>query len=723
MKNCFRNVLIALLGSVVIFASCKDEDDVPKSVACDIMSFSVNDTAWAISGTNITHTYPPEMAEGSFAPTITLSSGATISPQASEAQNFFTADGVTYTVTAEDGVTKKTYKAKATRMQHSTVCDIVSFSVDGEEWTFVDDTLITRVYPVGTDETLLLTPTITLLPGTAVNPASGVAQNFFTAEGVRYTVTAEDGVTKKTYTARATRTPYSVCSIESFSVDGEAWTIEGDTLITHVYPSGTTVGQRTPTITLLPGATVSPASGVPQNFFTAEGVTYTVTSEDGSTTKTYVVRARILSAACDIVSFSVGDAAWEIIGDTLITREYPEAVESLTPTIELSAGAIVNPASDVAQNFFTAEGVTYTVTAEDGSTTKTYTARATRALSSACDIIVFEVYDVNGTLWHIGGTDITYAYPMDTPPDATYTPKITLSPGATISPESGVPQNFFTEEGVTYTVTAEDGVTKKTYRVVAVIGDVSSECDITYFDLNGLAWEILGTVLYHVYQPEDAEVGYGPISPTIEVSPGATITPDPGEPQDFFAEEGVTYVVTAEDKVTRKTYNVKAVVEYPPKQGLADRTGWTAVARYGIHDSGDWGVPDRVLDGDIYTGWHTPVYEVAPPPHCIVIDMKESKTITALEIVHNPEALTGDHPSWIYFDQIEVYLSNDYFDPNNDPSSLWPEARYTWPEVGTNPFTIDLYAPASGRYLILYFPNATEQYVSFTELNVYLLEE
>ena len=82
------------------------------------------------------------------------------------------------------------------------------------------------------------------------------------------------------------------------------------------------------------------------------------------------------SKACDIVSFKVGDKTWDVVG-TSITAIYPKGttVSNLTPTIAVSAGAIVSPKSGEAQNFSSA--VTYTVTAEDGKTQKFYTAQAT----------------------------------------------------------------------------------------------------------------------------------------------------------------------------------------------------------------------------------------------------------------------------------------------------------------------------------------------------------
>ena len=285
---------------MLLASSCKKED-IPKSSACDILLFSVNALTWEISGTSITRHYPPETPEEPLVPTIGLSPGATVNPPAGEAQNFFADGGVTYTVTAEDGVTKKTYTAGATRTPYAD-CSITFFGVGNARWS-ISDSLITYVYPTQTEEAPL-TPTISLSPGATVEPPASQAQNFFAAGGVTYTVTSEDGVTQRRYHASA-RNRYSGCSIESFSVDGVEW-IVGDTLISYFY---STMGTErlTPTIVLSPGATVNPIPGDPQDFFTDEGVKYTVTSEDSTATKTYTAKAGVENG---------GEGwAWEIISD------------------------------------------------------------------------------------------------------------------------------------------------------------------------------------------------------------------------------------------------------------------------------------------------------------------------------------------------------------------------------------------------------------------------
>ncbi len=84
----------------------------------------------------------------------------------------------------------------------------------------------------------------------------------------------------------------------------------------------------------------------------------------------------VLSNECDITSFTIAGVAATISG-TSITAELPAGtdVTALTPSIVTSTGATVEPKT--AQDFSSA--VEYTVTAEDGVTTKTYTVTITVA--------------------------------------------------------------------------------------------------------------------------------------------------------------------------------------------------------------------------------------------------------------------------------------------------------------------------------------------------------
>ena len=133
-------------------------------------------------------------------------------------------------------------------------------------------------------------------------------------------------------------------------------------------------------------------------------------------------------------------------------------LNGLVPTIAVSEYATISPASGVARDF--SSPVTYTVTAEDG-TTKAWTVTVTKetVASSAKDILSFSFANQIGesvidTENHTVSAQIVWDYDLAN----NITPTITVSPQATISPASGTAQNF--ANPVTYTVTAEDASTQ-----------------------------------------------------------------------------------------------------------------------------------------------------------------------------------------------------------------------------------------------------------------------
>ena len=157
-------------------------------------------------------------------------------------------------------------------------------------------------------------------------------------------------------------------AILSFYVD----TIEGiirenPNTVTLNFAEGTDVTHLTPTITISTYATIEPASGVAQDF--TNPVYYTVTAMDGSTAQ-YEVTAVVYDPVNEkrILSFEVGE--WDARIDEMektVTLTVPEDtdVTHLVPTIVVSEGATVSPASGEAQDFTTP--VTYTVTAQNGT--------------------------------------------------------------------------------------------------------------------------------------------------------------------------------------------------------------------------------------------------------------------------------------------------------------------------------------------------------------------
>jgi len=245
---------------------------------------------------------------------------------------------------------------------------ISSFNIVSPSATGIIDVQLNTIavtVPYGTNKNSL-TPAITIT-GASVNPPSGAAQNFTTP--VTYTVTAADGTTAA-YTVTVTVATNNAKAITGFTILGVSGTIASNA-ITLTVPYGTDKHSLTPTITIT-GASISPPSGAAQDF--TSPVPYTVTAVDG-TTANYTVTVNVaLNPAKAITGFTILGQGGTITSNT-VTVNVPVGTNllSLTPTITISAGATILPASGSAQNF--TNPVLYTVTAADG-TIATYTVPA-----------------------------------------------------------------------------------------------------------------------------------------------------------------------------------------------------------------------------------------------------------------------------------------------------------------------------------------------------------
>ncbi len=161
--------------------------------------------------------------------------------------------------------------------------------------------------------------------------------------------------------------------ILQFEVDGVIGFIDEDAHIVRLdFEAGTDVSHLTPTIMVSTYATIEPESGVPQDF--THPVSYTVMAMNGTTVQ-YMVEAIVHDDDNEksILSFTIDDVDGVINEATkMVVVTMPEGTDvfQLVPTIEVSEGATVNPASGEAQDF--TNPVTYTVTAKN-STTAAYT--------------------------------------------------------------------------------------------------------------------------------------------------------------------------------------------------------------------------------------------------------------------------------------------------------------------------------------------------------------
>jgi hypothetical protein len=290
--------------------------------------------------------------------------GMSISPGNMVPQNF--SQPVEYTVTAANGDTRVftvTVTVAADRPKNITSFTFSSPSATGT----INNTENTVSITVPFNTPLTLVPTVGI-SGVSVSPMSNTAQNF--SSPVMYTVTADDGSTK-VYTVTVTvAAGSSAKAITAFSIGGTQGMING-TSISLTLPSGSSRTNLTPSITLSPFATISPTANTARNF--TNPVMYTVTAQDGSVDE-YTVTVNVAeSTAKNITEFNIGvPNSSRTIGDDTISVMVPSGtvVTALTPTITVSDGATVDPASGVERDF--SGSVTYTVTAENNST-KVYT--------------------------------------------------------------------------------------------------------------------------------------------------------------------------------------------------------------------------------------------------------------------------------------------------------------------------------------------------------------
>ncbi len=280
--------------------------------------------------------------------------------------------------------------------------------------------------------------------------------------------------------------------IQSFTVPGMLSATLSNTSVSVIVPYATAVTALAPSYTLSPGATCDKVSGGPTTYDFTSPVTYSVKSADLATTKAYsvTVTKAAASTAKDITSFVFPGLPTPTIGATTITLSVPfgTAVAALTPYYTVSAMAVPDALypSGSMRNFTTPQ--TYTIKDPSGAS-KIYTVTVTVAApSTACDILACSFTGL-GTAT-ISGNSVVLTVPPSQAVTA-LTPAFTLSPLASISPASGVAQNF--TDPIVYRVTAQNGTTYKDYTVSV---------------LSYLKWSYSAS-LYILTTPEGANIAAG----------------------------------------------------------------------------------------------------------------------------------------------------------------------------------------------------------------------
>ncbi|MES2614235.1 MAG: hypothetical protein V4591_02350, partial [Bdellovibrionota bacterium] len=308
-------------------------------------------------------------------------------------------------------------------------------------------------------------------------------------------------------------------------------------------------------------------SGKTKNDFT-NPIVYTVTAEDAST-QTYVVQVTVAQNSDNTISSfalstTLGGSAIQgsIVGQSIaVTMPFGTDLSSLYSVITY-AGASIR-VHETAQNANSvndfSQPVVYTVVAANSSL-RVYTVTVAIAPASvAANMISFSFLNVPAT-GIIAGTSISVVVPYGTVVSSLIA-DFQLSPYASVA-IGLVPQvsnqtvNDFTTP-VSYSVTAQDGITVQSYTVSVTVVPPSVANDIVSFSLPSISvtGSINGSVI-SLGVPNGTDLSS--LAAIFQTSANATVAVN-GVPQisgqsvqDYTAP--VSYDVTAQDGMTTQTY-------------------------------------------------------------------------------------------------------------------------------------------------------------------------
>ncbi len=320
--------------------------------------------------------------------------------------------------------------------------------------------------------------------------------------------------------------------------------------VTLEAPYGTDITSLSPIINVSEGASIATAQANPQDF--TSDVTYTVTAADGTTTQDWVFSMTIApNTATDILTFTSGGGSGIIdaVNHTVVLDAAANSLSlaNLIADFTLSPGgtATIDEASKNSGDAL----LTYTdpfimtITAEDERTRQdwTITINIPPSVSS-----ITPGSSTTGSTIFVSGNNFH--------PDPT---KNTVMFGAIegiILAASYNELTVFLPEGssgknLSVVVTSRGLSTTAT----SLFDIISSETDIITFTLDDQSCTI-NEVDHTVTVELPCGVDLSSLTPSISLSPAATVFPDPSLPQDFNTE--VTYTVTAEDGDTSQPWKI-----------------------------------------------------------------------------------------------------------------------------------------------------------------------
>ena len=545
---------------------------------------------------------------------------------------------ITVEVTAEDGLTTKTYTVSVTRGAPSPDATLKALTLSGIDFgTFASSTLSYTVDVTNDPTETTVTPTVNhsgashVIKIGGVTDADGVIPLVAGDNVITIEVTAEDGTTTRTYTVTVTR----LVALEQNSPDA---TLSGLTLSGvnfGTFASGTesytasvahsvtqttvtpTVNDSNATYVIKLGG-VTDADGTVSLAVGSNVITVEVTAEDDSTTKTYTVtvtRAEPPSTDATLKALNMSGVDFGTFDSTTVsyTASVANSVNqtAVNPTVNDSGASYViriggKVNSDGVVSLAVGSNViTIEVTAEDDSTTKTYTVTVTRAEPPSTDATLKSL-TLSGVDFGIFSSD-TASYTAsvtNSVTQTTVTPAVNDSGASYVIKLGGVTDADGTvalrvgSNTITVEVTAEDGQTTKVYTVTVTRAAAStpeqpsSDASLRSLTLSGVNFGTFDSTTTSYTAQVANSVTQTTVTATINDS-GASyvvrlggVTDADGVVSLAVGSNVIAVVVTAEDRSTTRTYTV-SVNRSTPTSSDATLSALTLTGvNYGSFSSG-----------------------------------------------------------------------------------------------------------------------------------------
>ena len=553
---------------------------------------------------------------------------------------------ITVEVKAEDDITTKTYTVTVTRAAPpSTDATLKSLTLSGIDiGAFSSDTTSYTVSVANSVSRTTVMPTVNHSGATYVIKLGGVTDSdgaVSLAVGnnvITVVVTAEDGQTTKTYTVTVTRAapPSSDATLKSLSLSKVIIGTFSSVTTSYTAQVAHSVSQTTVTPTVNhSGATyiiklngVTDSDGVILLSVGENSIIIEVTAENGQTTGDYTVtvtragppstdatlKALALSGV-DIGTFAAGTESYTAsVADTVTRTTVTPAVNHTGAGYAIKLGGVTDADGTVSLEVGT-NVITIEVTAEDTTTTKTYTVIVTRAEPPSTDatLTALTLSDVDfGTF-----DSTTFAYTAsvaNSVSQAIVTPTVNDLEASYVIKIGGVVDADGTvslalgSNVITIEITAEDGQTTKTYTVIVTRADPpSTDARLSALTLSGIDFGSFSSATTSYTASVANSVSATTITPTVNDS-GASYVIKLGGTTDAdgtvslgVGENVITIEVTAEDNQNTRTYAVAVTRAAPitpePKSSDASLSSLTlSRVNFGTFDSTNTSYTARVAN-------------------------------------------------------------------------------------------------------------------------------